>query len=54
MSFPHLPNGVFLQHRLCGLKMFLAMSSEEIIDCAEVELAEAMLVIVNRFVGNQC
>lgn len=54
MSFPHLPNGVFLQCRLCGLRMFLAMGSEEIIDCVEVELAEATLVIVSRFVGNQC
>ncbi len=54
MSFPHLPNGVFLQRRLCGLRMFLAMGSEEIIDCVEVELAEATLVIVSRFVGNQC
>lgn len=54
MSFPHLPNGVFLQRRLCGLRMFLAMGSEEIIDCVEVELAETTLVIVSRFVGNQC
>ncbi len=54
MSFPHLPNGVFLQRRLCGLKMFLAIGSEEIIDCVEVELAETTLVIVSRFLGNQC
>lgn len=30
------------------------MGGEEIIDCVEVELAEAMLVIVSRFVDNQC
>lgn len=29
------------------------MGSEEIIDCVEVELAEATLVIVNRIVDNQ-
>lgn len=54
MSFPHLPNEVFLWCRLCAVRMFLAMGSEEIIDCVEVELAEATLVIVSRIVDNQC
>lgn len=48
MFFPHLPNGVFLWCRLCALRMFLAMGSEEIIDCVEVELAEATLVRIEQ------
>lgn len=48
MFFPHLPNGLFLWCRLCALRMFLAMSSEEIIDCVEVELAEATLVRIEQ------